>query len=61
MIDEPHLTVVENTPEDEDELPVVPASVAEDVFRRAIQEAETRGTAAGASAVAAHVVSDSAA
>ncbi len=30
MIDEPHLTVVENTPED-DELPAVPASVAEDI------------------------------
>ncbi len=36
MIDEPHLTVVENTPPseengDEDALPVVPASVAEDI------------------------------
>lgn len=35
MIDEPHLTVIENTPpesgEQDDELPVVPASVAEDI------------------------------
>ena len=31
MTDEPHLTVIENTPEQDDELPVVPASVAEDI------------------------------
>ena len=31
MIDEPHLTVIQNTTPEDDELPAVPASVAEDI------------------------------